>query len=215
MRDMVITAKKRETFGIRIAIGVISIIFIFVTWMTTRFFPIQSQTITPREFSDFIFKSLVFLYYSELGLAMLMTIGLTSSKIPKERERKTLHFLMATPLSGLEIIISVLLAAIAKTTMIVLIGLPIIVVLCSLSGVDLLTTLLCHIHLLTSMWLTGSLALCVSVGSKRQLTAILLFFCIFYILTSFTFILHGLFLFPNWTDPNRFIHVLSIFNEQI
>lgn len=214
-RDMIKAAKKRDMFGIRIAIGAILLILLFFIWLLTRIFSVQAEAIKPREFSDLIFKALIFLYYIEFGIAIFMTTGTTLSKIPEERERKTLHFLMATPLSGLEIVLNVLIAAIAGTIMIVLNGLPIIAVLCSLSGIDLLTTLLCHIHLLTSMWITGSLALCVSVGSKKQLTSILVFFCIVYLLTSFTFIFHGIFLFPNLPAPNRFIHIISVLNERL
>jgi hypothetical protein len=214
-RDMVRAAKKHDMFGIRIAVGVIILILLFFIWLLTRIFPEQAEAIKPHIFSNLIFKVLIILYFIEFGIAIFLTIGLTSTKIPEERERKTLHFLMATPLSGLEIVLNVLIAAVARTTMIVIIGLPIIAVLCSLCGIDLLTTLLCHIHLLTSMWITGSLALCVSVGSKRPITAILAIFGISYFLSLFTFIFHGIFLFPNLTGPNRFIHIVSVLNEQI
>ena len=187
-RDMIIAAKKHDMFTARIAFGVIVLILLFIFWLMAR--ALNLEEVEAREFTEIIRSSLFVIYYSELGLITLLIIGITSSIVPKERERKTLHFLMATPMSGLEIIINILLAAIARLTIIILIGLPFFVLLCSLGGIRPLTILLCHIQLLTSMWITGSLALFVSVGSKRTITAILLIFLIGYFSTLLTFIIH-------------------------
>jgi len=128
---------------------------------------------------------------SELALVVLIAPTFTSTSITLERERNTLESLLATPMSAMQIVAGKISGALSFLILLVLTGVPALVSLVMLGGVDIKEVSAVVAILLVSAVYLGMIGLLVSVLLHRSYRAII---------TTYFVLLAVVFLFavPTW-----------------
>lgn len=103
---------------------------------------------------------------------LLLTPTLVAGVIAEERQRKTLHYLLASRLSSGEIVLGKLAARMLHLGVFVAIGLPITCLLSLFGGVDPKLVLLTFTVTLTTAFFLAALSILVSAHAKRSREAI-------------------------------------------
>ena len=121
-----------------------------------------------------IFQSFFFFFMSvHVILVVLVTPGYTAGAIAGEKDRRTLEPLLATDLRNREIVLSKLAVRLANLTLMLLTGLPIVVLLQFLSGIDPELVLAGLIATGLTMGSLASLGILNSVYARKSRDAIL------------------------------------------
>jgi ABC-type Na+ efflux pump permease subunit len=100
---------------------------------------------------------------------MIMVLGVftrAALSIALEKDRRTLDFLLATQLSNADIVLGKLAACISILIADIAVGLPIMLIMSPLGGIDLRLILLAYAGLITTGFFAVALAICVSSGAS-------------------------------------------------
>src|SRR5262249_42598038 len=125
------------------------------------------DTLTLGELAQFgqaIFGSLM---GAEIVLVIGLTPGLVADAISAERHRKTLHYLMASSLTSLEIVLGKLTARLSYIAIFLAIILPVASLLTLFGGVDPGRLFFCYVALGSTAYMLASLAILGSVLARR------------------------------------------------
>ena len=107
------------------------------------------------------------------GIAVvLLTPALVAGVIADEKERKTLHYLLASQLTSGEIVLGKLLARILTAAVFLALTLPIVSLLTLFGGVDPVVVCMVYLGTFTALFFLASLSILVSVYAKRPRDAI-------------------------------------------
>jgi ABC-type transport system involved in multi-copper enzyme maturation permease subunit len=117
----------------------------------------------------------------QLAMVFLLTPAYTASAIAEEKERKTLDFLLATDLRSREIVLGKLASRLAHLVLFVVAGLPVLVLMQFLGGVDPNLVLAGFVGTALTMLSLASLGILISAYSERPRRAIV----VAYLLSSF------------------------------
>ncbi len=118
-----------------------------------------------------IFLSVVFLQSIAI---LLLTPALTAGVIADEKQRKTLHYLLASCLSSSEIVLGKLTSRLLLATVIVFLTLPILVMLSFVGGVDPNDVLLLTAASFSTMFVLGAFSICISVHARKPREALVI-----------------------------------------
>jgi ABC-type Na+ efflux pump permease subunit len=111
-----------------------------------------------------------------LGQALaliLLTPALTAGAIAEEKQRKTLHYILASRLTSLEIVGGKLAARVTMVLLPIFLGLPVLVMLALLGGIEPTVLLLVYAGAFTTVLFEASLAILVSTLARRGREAML------------------------------------------
>ena len=100
-------------------------------------------------------------------LVLVLTPALVAGVIADEKQRKTLHYLMASRLTSAEIVLGKLLVRMLYVTVLLGVSLPVLSLLVLLGGVDPLLVLLSCGATLSTGWFLASLSIWVSTIARR------------------------------------------------
>lgn len=106
-------------------------------------------------------------------IVLALTPALVAGAIADERQRKTLHYLMASQLSATEIILGKVGARLLRVGVLGAIGLPVLSLLSLFGGVDPVLVLLVYGATATTTWLLASIAICCSIHAVKPRDAIM------------------------------------------
>jgi ABC-type transport system involved in multi-copper enzyme maturation permease subunit len=106
------------------------------------------------------------------GLFIMGGVTLGALSIAAEKDRRSLDFLLATRLGNGEIVLGKLAACLARTLGIVAAGLPVVMLLYPLGGVDPLLILLAYAGIATAAFFVIALAIWISTGAPDARRAI-------------------------------------------
>jgi ABC-type Na+ efflux pump permease subunit len=104
---------------------------------------------------------------------LLLTPAFVAGTIAEDRQRKVLSYLLASRLSGAEIVLGKLAARVLNLVMLVAVGLPVVSIALFLGGVDPIDVWLCYGTSFSTLYLLGSIAVFVSAFSWKPRDAIL------------------------------------------
>jgi len=107
-----------------------------------------------------------------------MTPSLVAGVIANEKQRKTLHYLLASSLTSMEIVLGKLMARMLHVAVFLAIGLPVISLLSLFGGVDPLLILLAVAGTFTSAFFLAAMSVYCSTISKRVREAIIIAYTI-------------------------------------
>ncbi|MHC5539391.1 ABC transporter permease subunit [Singulisphaera rosea] len=126
---------------------------------------------------------------------LTFTPALVAGVVAEEKRRKTLHYLLSSRLSSVEIILGKVAARLLHMGVFLAIGLPILSILSLFGGVDPLAVVFSFVASLTSAFFLASIAILVSVNARRPREAISLTYAIeaawFFIPTMFKLLMPG------------------------
>jgi ABC-type Na+ efflux pump permease subunit len=104
---------------------------------------------------------------------LALTPALVASAIAEDRQRKVLSYLLASPLSGSEIVLGKLAARLVNLVVLITLGLPVVSLALFLGGIEPTEVWLAYGLSLTTVYLVAALSLFVSTFSTRVRDAIL------------------------------------------
>jgi ABC-type transport system involved in multi-copper enzyme maturation permease subunit len=117
--------------------------------------------------SWFAFSTFCGITIGQEVLVLVLTPALVAGVIADEKQRKTLHYLMASRLSGAEIVLGKLLVRMLYVTVLLGVSLPVLSLLVLLGGIDPLLVLLSCGATLSTGWFLASLSIWVSTIARR------------------------------------------------
>jgi ABC-type Na+ efflux pump permease subunit len=177
--ELVTTSRRTRYFVIRVLYAVALFLALWCTYETTvrggRYIDIN----TIAEFTS--------AFFGTFGIMQLMTVlligpALAAGTIAQERERRTMEYLYATPLSNLEIIIGKLGGRVLQILCLVLSGAPVLTLAMLLGGIAPRAIVSLTAITLSTVLFVAMVSMAVSAWTARARDAVikayLLFFCI-------------------------------------
>jgi ABC-type transport system involved in multi-copper enzyme maturation permease subunit len=126
--------------------------------------------------SWFAFSTFCAITVGQEILVLVLTPALVAGVIADEKQRKTLHYLMASRLSSAEIVLGKLLVRMLYVSILLGVSLPILSLLVLMGGIDPRLVLLTCGATLSTGWFLASLSIWVSTIARRVREAFLIAF---------------------------------------
>ena len=150
------------------------IVLLFTLWlnyMGTRGFQSDGalSIAAVAAFSAKFFSAFVFV---QLTAVLLLTPAMIAGSIAQERERRTIEYLLASTLSGSEIVLSKFLGRLLQVAALLLAGLPILAIAMMLGGIAPQALAIAFAITLAALVATASLSIGVSVWAERGRDAV-------------------------------------------
>ena len=167
--ELLRTGRQRRYYVMRFAYASLLLaIFLMSFWGDSR----TDQEVDPRAIAQEAGQVCRVFLIIQAVVLVTMTPALVAGAIVDERQRKTLHYLLASRLSGAEIVVGKLAARLLHVAVLGAIGLPILALLSLLGGVD--PTLVGYASAATAagVWAYAGLSILVSVHARRVREAI-------------------------------------------
>src|SRR3954470_22660312 len=109
-------------------------------------------------------------------LVLVLTPALVAGVIADEKQRKTLHYLLASRLTGAEIVLGKLLVRMLYVGVLLGVSLPVLSLLVLLGGIDPRLVLLATAATLITAWFLAALSIWVSTIARRPREALFVAF---------------------------------------
>ena len=207
--ELLTSARQRRYFAVRTLYGLILLLILWISsWSLNGRGQPEREEYTINELSQFAIAT--FSSFSGLqGAAVLaLTPALVAGAIADEKQRKTLHYLLASRLTGGEIVLGKLLARMLHVTVLLAIGLPVMSLLGLFGGVDPTLVLCVYAGTATTAFFLAALSILVSTISKRARDAII----VVYLLELCWLTLPPLIAYPIKTEWPAFYSVIGPVN---
>jgi ABC-type transport system involved in multi-copper enzyme maturation permease subunit len=173
--ELVTTARRTRYYVLRFLYG---LFLLFIIWLYDRAilesFAVSagSAELTIQEMAR-LGGYLVATFMVTQALTILaLTPALVAGVIADERQRKTLHYLLASRLSSGEIVLGKLFARLLHAGVFLLLGMPILVMLSFFGGVDPNGVVLFYAACGSTVFFLASLSVCVSTFARRPREAV-------------------------------------------
>jgi ABC-type transport system involved in multi-copper enzyme maturation permease subunit len=168
-------ARRRRSFVVRAAIG---LMLLYIVATPARWWYYGPRSGPDREYSpgelamigQSLFSSVVWV---QAIVILTLTPALVAGAIAEERQRKVLSYLLASPLSGAEIVLGKLVARLINLVVLISLGLPVISLALFLGGIEPTEVWLAYGLSMTTVYLLAALSIFVSTFSTRTRDAIL------------------------------------------
>jgi ABC-type Na+ efflux pump permease subunit len=161
--DLVRIARRQRITLFRCVYAIVLAAIAAVTyWAATRNWTIRTR---PQEIARITAGLFYGLFAVQFALAVA-TPNWTADAIAGEKERRTLPFLLLTPLGDWQIVLGKLIARLAQVGLFVLAGIPVLCALQFFGGVDPLLLLIGYVVLAVSVLSLASLAVLASVYAR-------------------------------------------------
>jgi len=173
--ELVTTARRRRYYAIRVGYG---LILLAILWQNYGTMIGWDESQAGGEFSanrlPAFARTTFFTLMFAQGVAVLaLTPAMVAGVIADERQRKTLHYLLASRLTGAEIVLGKLMARLLHVGVFLMIGVPIVAALTLFGGVDPDDVLRIAAGMATTAFFLAGLSILVSVVARRARDAIL------------------------------------------
>ena len=187
-------ARKRRSFIIRTLIG----LFLLYVLLESGAQPYwRSASSSSWEYSmeelawlgRSLFGSVVWLH---AAVILLLTPAVVAGSIVEDRQRKILSYLLASPLTGAEIVLGKLAARLINLIVLVAVGLPVVSIALFLGGVEPTEVWLCYGLSFSTVYFLAGVSIFASAFSARPRDAIVRAYSIEAIWLSLPLIEHGL-----------------------
>ncbi|MDR3632338.1 MAG: ABC transporter permease [Isosphaeraceae bacterium] len=172
--ELVTTARRARYFALRFFYGAI---LLAVVWQNDPVHyswyygtvPSQMTLEQAAELGEWLFRSFA---VTQSIAVLLITPALVGAVIAEEKQRKTLHYLLASRLSSPEIVLGKLCARLLHVGVLLGVGLPVLSLLGLFGGVQPELVVLTFVATLTAVFFVASFAMLISVYARRSRDAI-------------------------------------------
>ena len=174
--ELVTTSRRRRYYAARLAYGLTLLLLVGWTYeAASRDWASMSHPGVPGFAFLAVMASHIFATFllAQVGAVLCLTPAMVAGTIADERQRKTLHDLLASRLSSFEIVVGKLAARMLQLVVLVLTGLPIMAMLSLFGGLDPPLILAAFAGTLTTAFAVAGLAIFVSSQMRRARDAIL------------------------------------------
>jgi len=169
-------ARRRRSYALRTALGLFLLYLMIQSTNRWDTYAIRSETdreYTPGELAVIGMSLFGIVIWLQGIVILLLTPAFVAGTIAEDRQRKVLSYLLASPLSGAEIVLGKLAARLLNLVMLVAVGLPIVSIALFLGGVDPTDVWLCYGASLSTLYMLAAISIFVSTFSARPRDAIL------------------------------------------
>ena len=132
-----------------------------------------NQEYTSRELAEIGMKLFGDVVFLQAIVILLLTPAFVAGTIAEDRQRKVLSYLLASPLSGAEIVLGKLAARLVNLVVLVAVGLPVVSIALFLGGIDPANVWLWYGSSFSTLYLLAGVSIFVSTFSQRPRDAIL------------------------------------------
>jgi ABC-type transport system involved in multi-copper enzyme maturation permease subunit len=172
--ELLITARRPRYYAFRLGYGLLLLYFIWqnAPWHYTRSSGWADGRMSIQEMAQFgegMFR--VFVSFQASAI-LFLTPALVAGVIAEEKQRKTLHYLLASPLTSREIILGKLAARLLHVMTFLTIGLPVMSLLGLFGGVDPLMVGISYAAMLSTTLFIASMSILISTYARRPREAI-------------------------------------------
>lgn len=203
--EMVAVARRARYYWLRLLYCSALLFFLWTTYTSAYSWrQVQGREgFTIAELSQFGLSMFATIATVQAVAVALLTPALVAGVISDERERKTLHYLMASSLSSAEIVLGKLLARLLVVGVILALGLPVASLLTLFGGVDPVIVALTYLGTFTLAFFLASLSVLVSVYAAKPRSAIVKTYLIlmFWVILPY-FVLMVLLWLSGWSGNN-------------
>ncbi len=171
--ELVTTSRRPRYYVIRLIYGSVILLQVYSTYEGNawRFGPGRPAP-TLGDMADFgrqMFSSLAII---QAIAVLVLTPALVGGAIAEERRRKTLHYLLASRLTGFEIVAGKLAAGLLQVAVLVALGMPVVALIGLFGGVDFVLLAGCYAGTLSTVYFLAGLSILISSGARRPREAI-------------------------------------------
>ncbi len=175
--ELIRTARQRRFYIVRFVFGLVLLGLIGVNYAgiaSRRWFMDQAYSgmLSTREMNAFGYTIFGSMMYAQVVLVLGLTPALVADSVASERQRKTLHYLMTSRLTGVEIVLGKLGARLLNMGTYLAASLPIVSLLTLFGGVDPVIVVLSYATLGSTTFFLAALAILASVTSRRSRDAV-------------------------------------------
>jgi ABC-type transport system involved in multi-copper enzyme maturation permease subunit len=181
IHQLLVGARRRRSYALRTALGLFllySMIQSTDDWIFQFSQAGDKREFTPGELAHIGMRLFYGVILIQGVVILLLTPALVAGTIAEDRERKVLPYLLASPLSGAEIVLGKLGARLLNLIMLLAVGLPVVSIALFLGGVDPAALWLWYGCSFTTLYLLAAISIFVSTHAPRPRDAILYTFCI-------------------------------------
>src|SRR4051794_18904087 len=168
--ELLTTARRGRFYLLRSAYALILLLILWVIY--SGWLAENGVELTAKQVGWFALSAFCGIAVAQMVLVLTLTPALVSGVIADEKQRKTLHYLLASRLTGPEIVIGKLMARMLHVGVLLAVSLPVLSLLVLLGGVDpLMIVLVCGAAASTA-WFLAALSIWVSTiarGARRAL----------------------------------------------
>ena len=165
-RELLVALRKRQTWTSRVSAGGMLLAFGLATFGARYYWDVGK---IPHHdmMARAAHQAFLWMLPARLGLIFAVFAARAALAIADEKDRRTFDFLLATSLNNAQIVLGKLVACLSFLAADFAVGLPIMLLLHSLGGIDLPLILLAYGGLLTTGFFMIALAVWVSSGATR------------------------------------------------
>jgi ABC-type transport system involved in multi-copper enzyme maturation permease subunit len=176
--EMITTARRRRYYAIRLLYGIILLLIIWQSYLSNFGWsePSPWREYSVHQMSAFARSTYIAFVMTQGITIAVLTPALVAGVIADEKQRKTLHYLLASALSGGEIVLGKLLARLLHLGVFLAIGLPVLSLLTLFGGIDPREIVLVYVGTGAAMFFLAALSILVSTYARRVRDAILVAF---------------------------------------
>jgi ABC-type transport system involved in multi-copper enzyme maturation permease subunit len=168
--ELLRTARQRRYYVLRLIYGAILLLLVWTTYEEMR----QSNLVVHLDdVAQFATNTFLSFAIVQLITVLVLIPAVFGGAIVDEKQRKTLHYLMASQLTGGEIILDKVLGRSAHLAVFVAIGLPVVSLLGLFGGISVETVFVAYVGTFSTAAMTVALTVLVSTLARRVREAIL------------------------------------------
>jgi ABC-type transport system involved in multi-copper enzyme maturation permease subunit len=168
--ELLRTARQRRYYAMRLAYGLLLLVLVWTGYEQMR----QGQPVTHlSDIATFATDTFVAFAVVQLITVLSLVPPVFGGAIADEKQRKTLHYLMASQLSSGEILLDKLLGRSAHLAVFVAIGLPVVSLLGLFGGISAESVVVAYVGTFSTVAFAIAMTLLVSTMARRVRDAIL------------------------------------------
>jgi ABC-type transport system involved in multi-copper enzyme maturation permease subunit len=196
--ELLTTARRARYYAVR---ALYASILLFVLYQTySSYFWWRggvTGTYSIRQMSDFAKGMFASIAYVQLFAILVLTPTLVAGVIADEKQRKTLHYLLASRLTSAEIVLGKLAARLLHVGVFLAIALPIVSLIGLFGGVDPLLVAITYVATFSTAFLLAGISIWISTTARRARDAIVAVYMIEFSWLVIPIMLEGL----RWSWP--------------
>jgi ABC-type transport system involved in multi-copper enzyme maturation permease subunit len=172
--ELLRASRRARYYWLRFLYGLVVLFLIWVGYESAFAFGLWQGNVTIADVANFAEGTFVRFAILQFGVVLLLIPAIFGGAIADEKQRKTLHYLMASQLSSGEILIDKLLARAAHLFVLVGIGLPVVSLLGLFGGVPVEYVFVAYVGTFSTATFAICLTLLVSTLARSVRQAVLI-----------------------------------------
>jgi ABC-type transport system involved in multi-copper enzyme maturation permease subunit len=172
--EMMTTARRGRFYSLR---ALYAIVLLLILWMIHTSWTAETEgELSVRLVPWFGLSAFGAITVGQEILVLTLTPALVAGAIADEKRRKTLHYLLASQLTGPEIVLGKLLVRMLYVGVLLGVSFPVMSMLVLMGGVDPILVLVCCGALLSTAWFLATLSIWVSTIARSPREALFVTF---------------------------------------